>query len=95
MPNKFPALRAEGEQNIHGEGIYEKMNGIGIHEVIIESPRHVVSLTELGKGNIEDVLRSYRDRLLEIKRTKELFTDYYLKMLELWQVHLLNTLTHN
>ena len=70
VPNKFPALRAEGEQNIHGEGIYEKMNGIGIHEVIIESPRHVVSLTELGNGNIEEVLRSYRDRLLEIKKDK-------------------------
>ena len=70
VPNKFPALRTEGEQNVHGEGIYEMMNGIGIHEVIIESPRHVVSLTELGNGNIEDVLRSYRDRLLEIKKDK-------------------------
>ncbi len=70
VPNKFPALRTEGEQNIHGEGIYERMNGIGIHEVIIESPRHVVSLTELGNGNIKDVLRSYRDRLLEIKNDK-------------------------
>jgi UDPglucose--hexose-1-phosphate uridylyltransferase len=70
VPNKYPALRAEGEQNIHGEGIYEMMNGIGIHEVIIESPRHVVSLTELGNGNIKDVLRSYRDRLLAIKKDK-------------------------
>ncbi|MBS1258811.1 MAG: Galactose-1-phosphate uridylyltransferase [Candidatus Scalindua arabica] len=70
VPNKFPALRTEGEQNIHGEGIYEMMNGIGVHEVIIESPKHVVSLTELGNGNVEDVLRSYRDRLIEIKKDK-------------------------
>jgi len=36
VPNKFPALQIEGDLNKRGEGIYDKMNGIGAHEVIIE-----------------------------------------------------------
>src|SRR3972149_4575613 len=40
VPNKFPALRVEGELNREGVGLYDKMNGIGAHEVIIETPRH-------------------------------------------------------
>src|SRR5690349_12076203 len=34
VPNKFPALRIEGELERRGRGIYDLMNGIGAHEVI-------------------------------------------------------------
>src|SRR5204863_9959028 len=37
VPNKFPALMIEGGLAREGEGIYDRMNGIGAHEVIIES----------------------------------------------------------
>ncbi|ODS34419.1 MAG: galactose-1-phosphate uridylyltransferase [Candidatus Scalindua rubra] len=70
VPNKFPALKIEGKQNKRGEGIYDMMNGIGIHEVIIESPKHILSLTALSNGSVEDVLWSYRDRLLDLKKDK-------------------------
>src|SRR3990172_4927299 len=32
VPNKFPALQIEGELNKQGEGVFDKMNGIGAHE---------------------------------------------------------------
>ena len=67
VPNKFPALRAEGEYLECEEGIYDMMNGIGAHEVIIESPRHIQSLTSLDNGNVEEVLLCYRDRLVDLK----------------------------
>ncbi len=70
VPNKFPALQIEGDQDKRGEGIYDMMNGIGAHEVIIESPRHVQSLTALDNENIEEVLSCYRDRLLDLKKDK-------------------------
>jgi UDPglucose--hexose-1-phosphate uridylyltransferase len=70
VPNKFPALQIEGEQNKRGEGIYDMMNGIGAHEIIIESPRHIQSLTELDNGNVEEVLMCYRDRLIDLKNDK-------------------------
>ena len=70
VPNKFPALQVEGEQNKRGEGIYDMMNGIGAHEVIIESPRHIQSLASLDNGNVEEVLLCYRDRLIDLKKDK-------------------------
>jgi UDPglucose--hexose-1-phosphate uridylyltransferase len=70
VPNKFPALQIEGEQNKHGDGIYDMMNGIGAHEVIIESPKHILSLTALDNGSVEEVLWCYRDRLIDLKKDK-------------------------
>ncbi len=70
VPNKFPALQIEGEQNKRGDGIYDMMSGIGAHEVIIESPRHIQSLTALDNGNVEEVLLCYRDRLIDLKKDK-------------------------
>jgi UDPglucose--hexose-1-phosphate uridylyltransferase len=70
VPNKFPALQIEGKQNKRGEGIYDMMNGIGAHEVIIESPKHVLSLTALDNGSVEEVLWCYRDRLIDLKKDK-------------------------
>jgi UDPglucose--hexose-1-phosphate uridylyltransferase len=40
VPNKFPALGIEGGLNRQAEGMFDKMNGIGAHEVIIETPEH-------------------------------------------------------
>ena len=42
VPNKFPALQIEGDLNKRGDGIYDKMNGVGAHEVILECPFHEV-----------------------------------------------------
>ncbi len=38
VPNKFPALKIEGSLQKRGDGIYDRMAGIGAHEVIIENP---------------------------------------------------------
>jgi len=40
VPNKFPALVIEGDLDRQGEGLYDRMNGVGAHEVIIETPEH-------------------------------------------------------
>jgi UDPglucose--hexose-1-phosphate uridylyltransferase len=44
VPNKFPALGIEGNLNRQAEGMFDRMNGIGAHEVIIETPDHNASL---------------------------------------------------
>jgi len=41
--------------------------GFGCHEVIIESPRHVASLSELTDVEAELVFRAYRDRIRDLK----------------------------
>ena len=68
VPNKFPALRIEGDLGRKGEGIFDMMNGVGAHEVIIESPEHEADLAELTEAQIEDVLWSYHDRVHDLKK---------------------------
>ena len=70
VPNKFPALGIEGTMNRQGEGLYDKMNGIGAHEVIIETPDHQQTLATMPARGIEDVLWAYRDRILDLKKDR-------------------------
>ena len=68
VPNKFPALRIEGDLDREGEGIYDKMNGIGAHEVIIETPQHQESLATLPLPAVKNVLWAYRERIIDLRR---------------------------
>ena len=68
VPNKFPALQVEGEMGREGVGLYDRMNGVGAHEVIIETPGHKEGLADLPTKRIEDVLWAYRDRILDLKK---------------------------
>jgi len=68
VPNKFPALLQEGKCKRTGEGMYDKMTGIGAHEVVIESPDHEVSLADLPLRQVEEVLWAYRDRTLHLRK---------------------------
>jgi UDPglucose--hexose-1-phosphate uridylyltransferase len=70
VPNKFPALGIEGTLNRQGEGLYDKMNGIGAHEVIIETPQHNLTLATMPTSRVEDVLWAYRDRILDLEKDK-------------------------
>lgn len=72
VPNKFPALQIEGDLHKRGDGIYDKMNGIGAHEVIIECPFHANTLAQLSEENIREVLWVYRDRLVDLKKDPRL-----------------------
>jgi UDPglucose--hexose-1-phosphate uridylyltransferase len=68
VANKFPVLGIEGELNRQGEGMYDKMNGIGAHEVIIETPEHAATLAEMPERQIEEVLWAFRDRVNDLKK---------------------------
>jgi UDPglucose--hexose-1-phosphate uridylyltransferase len=72
VPNKFPALQIEGDINKRGDGIYDKMNGIGAHEVIIECPFHEISMANFTEENIREILWVYRDRLVDLKKDPRL-----------------------
>ncbi len=72
VPNKFPALRIEGQLNREGEGMYDKMNGIGAHEVVIETPRHFETLSTLPLKAVEHVLLAYRERIIDLRRDPRL-----------------------
>ncbi|HEY6872865.1 MAG TPA: galactose-1-phosphate uridylyltransferase [Geobacteraceae bacterium] len=68
IPNKYPALRIEGELNSRGYGLYDVMNGIGAHEVIVETPDHTRGMADLTPAEITDVLTAYRNRFIDLRR---------------------------
>ena len=70
VPNKFPALGIEGTLNRRAEGMFDRMNGIGAHEVIIETPDHNLSLATMPEKRIEDMLWAFRDRIVDLKQDK-------------------------
>jgi UDPglucose--hexose-1-phosphate uridylyltransferase len=70
VPNKFPVLGIEGDLNRQGEGMYDKMNGVGAHEIIIETPQHAMTLGEMAEHQIEEVLWAFKDRVNDLKRDR-------------------------
>lgn len=68
VPNKFPALRIEGDLDRKGVGIHDRMNGVGAHEVIIETPRHDLSLADMPVEDLGKVIWMYRERLIDLLR---------------------------
>ena len=70
VPNQFPVLRVEGTLDREGEGLFDKMNGIGAHEVVIESPRHEDTLATLDEAAVEQVLQACRERVQDLKRDR-------------------------
>ncbi|HZW37617.1 MAG: galactose-1-phosphate uridylyltransferase [Deltaproteobacteria bacterium] len=70
VPNKFPALRIEGDLGKAGDGVYDRMNGIGAHEVVVETERHDIDLFDLPESRFEDVLWAYRERVLDLKNDR-------------------------
>ena len=72
VPNKFPALRVEGDLQREGEGLYDKMTGIGAHEVIIETPDHMATLSDVEEKRIEDLFWAFRDRVIDLKKDSRL-----------------------
>ena len=68
VANKFPALKIEGNLDKTGIGLFDKMNGIGAHEVIIETPLHDTTISTLPERKIEDIIWAYRDRVVDLKK---------------------------
>jgi UDPglucose--hexose-1-phosphate uridylyltransferase len=70
VPNQFPVLHVEGTLDRQAEGLFDKMSGIGAHEVIIETPRHEQTLTTLEDAAVEQVLWAFRERVRDLKQDR-------------------------
>jgi UDPglucose--hexose-1-phosphate uridylyltransferase len=72
VPNRFPVLRVEGDFDREPDGLYDRMNGVGAHEVIIDCPEHVASLAETSDTNVANVFWAFRERIEDLKRDSRL-----------------------
>jgi UDPglucose--hexose-1-phosphate uridylyltransferase len=53
-----------------GEGLFDRMNGIGAHEVIIETPDHSKMLSTMSEPEIERVLWAFRERIVDLRQDR-------------------------
>ncbi|MBP1769209.1 MAG: Galactose-1-phosphate uridylyltransferase [Candidatus Aminicenantes bacterium] len=67
VPNKFPALNRGTPPPKAGEGVFQWMEGIGVHEVVIENPVHAFELSDLPVAHVRDVLRVFQMRIRTIE----------------------------
>ncbi len=70
VANKFPALRIEGDIDRRGLGIYDLSNGIGAHEVVIESPYHHKDICDLENKEIEMIVSMWCRRAVDLTKDR-------------------------
>jgi UDPglucose--hexose-1-phosphate uridylyltransferase len=61
-------LKIEGRLDISADGLFEQRDGLGAHEVIIETPLHDQPLHMLDADRLWRVLWAWRTRIQDLKR---------------------------
>lgn len=72
VPNKFPALKIEGDLNRRGIGLFDLCNGVGAHEVIIETPDHHRQMADLSHQELTEVITAFKVRSLDLRGDRRL-----------------------
>ena len=67
VPNKFPVLDSEGEVDSQGLGMFDMMNGVGAHEVIIENPDPEWDMASASCEEMIAVLDAYVSRMTDLQ----------------------------
>jgi UDPglucose--hexose-1-phosphate uridylyltransferase len=68
VPHPDPFYRIEGEIGRTAEGLYDKMQPVGAHEILIETPAHGEQFEFLSDGAIHRVLEAAAHRISDLKR---------------------------
>ncbi len=68
IPNRFPALSPEGSLERRGDEVYVAMDGVGIHEVVIDTPIHNRHPALMDDDEAEAVMRVYQQRYIELRQ---------------------------
>ena len=68
MVHPHPIYRVEGEPGRAGNGLYDTMQPVGAHEVIIENARHDRQLWNADDREIEEYLTLCAQRIHDLKK---------------------------
>ena len=68
VPSINPVLRIEGQLNRRAKGIYDVMDGIGAHEVIVETPRHIANAADLPTEQLHASLQATMARISDLEQ---------------------------
>lgn len=73
VPNKFAAVGPQARLEPRNGSLLASMGGVGVHDVVIETPDHDAHLCDLPIDHVTDVLTVYRERaaaMMEDERIK-------------------------
>lgn len=71
IPNKFSVLVPEGSTERRTKGdLLRVMDGVGYHEVIVETPIHNHFIPHMEEGEVERILQAYRDRYVALRQDR-------------------------
>ncbi len=68
IPDKVPILIPEGDSNREGIGMFDAMNSIGVHEMVIEAPDHNTTISNATPTQMKEIIWAYKQRFLELKK---------------------------
>ncbi len=68
VPNTSPFFHIEGDFDRRAEGMYDLMEPIGAHEIVIETPEHHQNLATLETDQIGKIFLAYRERFKDLER---------------------------
>jgi UDPglucose--hexose-1-phosphate uridylyltransferase len=68
MPHFRPLYRIEGEPGRTAEGIFDRMSGLGAHEIIVDTTNHGNDFADEPDEQIAMVLEAYASRIADLKR---------------------------
>ncbi len=72
VPNKYPALIANEPVRRSAQGMYDMINGMGVHEVFIETRDHNLHIGQMDVRQVEEIVWAYRDRCIEMHKDQRL-----------------------
>jgi len=68
VPSIKPVLRIEGQLNRRAKGMYDLMDGVGAHEIIIESPTHISNAADISIEQLHASLQASIARIADLER---------------------------
>jgi UDPglucose--hexose-1-phosphate uridylyltransferase len=72
VPDRHLVLTVEGNLDRKGIGMYSQMNGIGAHEIIIETPQHIPNIADLNLQQIGLALQMCVNRMVDLEKDSRL-----------------------
>jgi UDPglucose--hexose-1-phosphate uridylyltransferase len=82
IPNKFPALVPQGSQTrVRDLDFFSYMDGLGQHEVIVDSPSHNLHIATMEQKQVEEIFLAYRERYIA------LCTDARFELISIFKNH--------
>lgn len=68
VPSQTPFLRIEGDLDRTGKGLYDMINGIGAHEIVVETNQHIANIADLSEEQITRIITCYIDRIIDLEK---------------------------